>query len=251
MFPVINVGPLSLPAPAMLLILGYLAGSYLVGKKASSFSINSDFLDRVLWIGSISTLLGARLSYIAGSPAAFKGDLLSIFSLNPSLLDPIGGTVIGLAVIFIIVSKEKTDVWTFLDSLTPFLGALLPAFFLSRFASGSGYGLSTNKPWGIYLWGSNRHPVQLYLAIAALALLIIFLIYAPFKNKPSGSTFLLFSATTTGYLLFLSAFQEPTLIFLGGFRTQQMVHWLLLLFTIILLNYRIKPTLTKVQHETE
>jgi len=251
MFPIINLGPISLPGPAFILIIGYLAGSYLLAKKASSFSIDSEIIDRALWIGTISALIGARLSYIAGSPAAFKGNLISIISLNPALLDPTGGLIIGIAAIFIVISKQVIDYWAFLDSLTPFLGALSPAYFLSRFAAGDGYGHSTKMPWGIYLWGSNRHPVQLYLAIAALTILFIILVYAPFKEKPSGTTFLLFSAATSGYLLFLSAFQEPTLIFAGGTRTQQIVYWLLLLFTIILFNHRINSTLTKVQHETE
>lgn len=251
MFPVINIGPLSLPAPAFILIVGFLAGSYLLDKKANSFSMDSEIIDRALWIGTISALLGARLSYIAGSPTAFKGDLISIISLNPALLDPVGGLVIGIAAVILVISRQKTAHWKFLDSLTPFIGALLPAYFLSHFASGDGYGLATDLPWGIYLWGAIRHPVQLYLAIIAVILLIIILVYAPFKNKPSGSTFLLFSAATSSYLLFFTAFQEPAPFLIAGIRPEQIIFWLFLFAAIFLLNYRIQSSPAKVNYETK
>ena len=168
MFPIISLGPLSLPAPAFILIIGYLAGSFLLDKKAKSFSIDSKIIDRALWIGTIFAFIGARLSYIAGFPAAFKGNLISIFSLNPALLDPVGGLLIGIGAVFLVISKQNTNYWAFLDSLTPLLGSLFPAYFLSRFASGNGYGVITDLPWGIHMWGAIRHPVQLYLAIFSL-----------------------------------------------------------------------------------
>ncbi len=249
MFPIISFGPFSLPAPAFILIVGYLAGSFLLDKKASSFSIESEIIDRALWIGTISALLGARISYIAGSPVAFKGNLISIISLNPALLDPIGGLIIGIAAVFFVISKQKPDYWTFLDSLTPFLGSMISAYFLSRFAAGAGYGLITDLPWGIYLWGATRHPVQLYLTAFSLIPLIIILLYAPFKELPSGSTFLLFSIATFGYILFFTAFQEPISILVSGFRIAQIISWLFLLSNILLINYRIRSSPIKEKNE--
>jgi len=250
MFPIISLGPLSLPAPAFILIVGYLAGSFLLNKKASSFSIDSEIIDRALWIGTISALLGARVSYIAGSPAAFKGNLISIISLNPALLDPVGGLIIGIAAVFFVISKQKPDYGTFLDSLTPFLGSMIPAYFLSRFAAGAGYGLITDLPWGIYLWGATRHPVQLYLTAFSLIPLIIIL-YTPFKELPSGSTFLLFLIVTSGYILFFTAFQEPRSILISGFRIGQIISWLFLLSTLLLLNYRIQLSAIKEKNEVK
>ena len=249
MYPVINIGPLTLPTPAFLLIIGYFAGSYLLDKRSSSFSVNSELLDQTLWIGTLSALLGARLSYIAASPAAFKGNILSIFSLNPALLDPVGGFVIGAAAVLLVISRHKTDIWNFLDSFTLFLGGLLPAYFLSRFSSGDGYGLPTDLPWGIYLWGALRHPVQIYLTICAIIILVLALVYAPLKGLPAGSTFLLFTAATSSYLLFFSAFQEPVSASISGFRSIQIVSWLFLLAALVLLNLRIRSTSPKAYHE--
>ena len=51
MFPIIQIGPLSIPAPAFMLLTGFIAGSYLLDKKARSFSVDSEIIDRALWIG--------------------------------------------------------------------------------------------------------------------------------------------------------------------------------------------------------
>ncbi len=249
MFPVINLGLFSIPAPAFILIIGYMVGSFLLDKKAASFSMDSEIIDRALWIGTISALIGARLSFIAGSPSAFKGNFLSVLSLNPALLDPSGGLVIGITAVILVVTRKKTDYWLFLDSLTPFLGALIPAYFLSRFASGNGYGFATTQPWGIYLWGAIRHPVQLYLAFTALLLLALILVYAPIKNPLPGSTFLLFSAATSSYLLFFSAFQVPGTNTLNGIRIDQILYWVILFVTLFLYNTLIKTTPDMVHHE--
>ncbi len=251
MFPVINIGPLSLPTPAFILIIGYLVGSYLLDKKASIFSTDSELIDRALWIGTASALLGARISYIAGFPTAFKGDLISIFSLNPALLDPVGGLIIGCSAAFLVVTKQKIDNWAFLDSLTLFLGALFASYFLSRFSSGDGYGIVTDCPWGIYLWGAVRHPVQLYKAAFALIVLGFVLVFAPSKTKPPGITFLLFSVSTLSYLIFFTHFQESGLPLISGFRIEQVMYWLLLLAALLLLNFRSVTPPTKEQNETQ
>jgi phosphatidylglycerol:prolipoprotein diacylglycerol transferase len=251
MFPVINLGPLSLPAPALLLLIGFMAGIYLAGKKAASYSIDPDLIDRTLWIGTISALIGSRLSYIASSPAAFRGNIKSVISLNPALLDPIGGLVLGIAVIFLILSKQKIDIWRYLDSLTPFLSTVILAYFLSCFASGSGFGTETDLPWGIYLWGAVRHPVQLYLSGFSLLTLLMLQNYGPFKNLPAGSTFLTSASATTIYMLLLTIFQEPGMLLLVGIRQDQFGYWVFLFIMLALLNYRIHSTALKVDYEAE
>ena len=249
MFPIFQIGPLSLPAPAFILLAGFFAGSYLLGRKTNSSLVDSEIIDRALWAGILSGLIGARLSYIAGNPTAFNGDLKSIFSINPSLLDPVGGFLILITFVVLIIIKNKIDPWHFLDSLTPFFGAMLPAFFLSLFASGNGFGTVTDLPWGIYLWGAIRHPVQLYLVLFSLIPLLFILVYTPAKNMPSGSSFLLFSAATFGYLLFCAAFQEPSLPTISGFRTDQILYWFGLLIMLVLINTRFHPRKLKVQNE--
>ena len=219
-------------------------------KKAKAFTIDSELLDKALLIGTISAIFGARFSYIISYPSAFKGDISSIFSLNTALLDPAGGFVIGFISVFLLVSRQKIEFWNFLDSLTPFLGVFIPAYFLSRFASGSGFGLATNLPWGIYLWGTTRHPVQLYLTFLSLIPLAIILLYAPAKKLPSGSTFLIFTIFTSSYILFIAAFQVPNSL-IAGFRFEQIASWIIILISLILLNSRMRTPALKDHYETQ
>jgi phosphatidylglycerol:prolipoprotein diacylglycerol transferase len=177
------------------------------------------------------------------------GDLFSIFSLNPALLDPVGGLLILVTAVILIIIKNKIDPWRYLDSLTPIFGALLPAYFLSLFASGNGFGTVTDLPWGINLWGAIRHPVQLYLLLFSLIPLITVLVYAPIKTIPSGSSFLLFSALTFIYLLFCATFQEPSLPTISGIRIDQILYWSGLLLMLILINIRINGSTLQVQDE--
>jgi len=249
MFPVLSIGPLSLPAPAFILLAGFFLGSYLVEKKARSYSIAPEIIDRVLWIGLLSGIIGARLSFVAASPTAFRGNLLSIISLNPALLDPVGGLLIASATILIFLARKEIDYWVFLDSLTPLLGIIMTAINLSQFAAGKGYGIQTDQPWGVYLWGTVRHPVQLYYFGLSIIVLLIIYFFAPFRNFPPGSSFLFFGSATFGYLLFLSYFQEPVSLAFGSIRSDQLLFWVGFLIFLGLLNYRLEKTQYKAQYE--
>lgn len=236
MFPVLRLGPLSIPAPAFILLFGFFIGNYLAARKAKSFSIDPEIIDNVTWIGLLSGIIGARLSFIAGSPAAFKGNLSSIFSLNPALLDPFGGFVIAVGAAILILSRREIGYWQFLDSLTPFFGTVLASLFFSQFASGNSYGIPSDLPWAIDLWGTMRHPVQIYLFVFSLITLIVLLITAPLIRKPFGSLFLIFGSVTLSYMLFLSYFQSPSGSQVGHFRLDQILYWIGLLIFLTLFN---------------
>jgi len=143
MFPTINLGPLSLPAPELILLISFWLGSIISERQAKRFNVDPLILDKVLWITLLAGIIGARLSYVARSPSAFEGNLLAIFSLNPDLLDPAGGLFISAAVGFLYLSKQQISAKSFLDSLSPFLGVMALALSLSNLASGRGFGTAT------------------------------------------------------------------------------------------------------------
>ena len=236
MFPIINLGPLSMPSAPLILLLAFWAGSALAERKASAVPGRGDAVEKILWSALLAVLIGGRISFIARHPAAFQGALLSIFSLNPALLDPQGGILVSLAVSYYLTAKQGISPLELLDSLVPFFAVMVPAMALARFANGSGFGTATALPWGIEIWGASRHPVQLYYAAAGLAVLA-YTIIRP-ATSASGREFLRFLLLTSGYLTFLSAFQEPAGSLLGGFRVFQLVYWSLFCASI-LINYRI------------
>ena len=251
MFPIINLGPLSIPAPGFILLLGFWLGSVLAERKAKRFKVDPNLLEKVLWICLLAGLIGARLSYIARSPSAFQGNIPSIFSLNPNLLDPVGGILISTAVGFLYISNQRISFWVFLDSLTPFFAVIAITLSLSIFAAGTGFGTSTTLPWGISLWSELRHPVQIYYLIGGLVTLYIILAIKQTDDYQSGFTFLLFISLTSGFQLFFSGFQESASLIADGIRLLQLAYWSILAISLFLFNKRNLPSRTEKSNEPQ
>jgi phosphatidylglycerol:prolipoprotein diacylglycerol transferase len=105
---------------------------------------------------------------------------------------------------------------------------------LANFAAGTGYGTLTDLPWGIELWGGQRHPVQLYFFLSSLAVLILLVIKPGETDRPAGSSFLRYAILTTGYIIFFSAFQDPGTFVISGFRMSQLISWIILVLSIVI-----------------
>ena len=236
MIPVINLGPLSLPAPQLILIIGLWLGASLAERQVKKAGRKSEILFKIIWTAVLAGVLGARLSFVARNPSAFQGQWISIFSLNQSLLDPAGGLMIASVAGYFVALKYRQSSWALLDDLVPFLAVLAPALFLSNFASGSGYGTITDLPWGIDLWGGLRHPVQLYYMVASLVVLILAISRNRLKQQIAGAFMLSFIVLTSGYLTVFSAFQDPAGNLIAGFRVIQLIYWMLFTSSIFTYN---------------
>ena len=233
MFPTINLGIFSLPTPQLILLLGFWLASIISERNSYRYQIDSAVLEKLIWICLLAGVIGARLSYIANSPSAFQGNLISIVSINPNLLDPVGGVLISCAAGFYYLNKNQVPFWSILDALTPFFLTFTMAIDLSNFASGSSFGTATTLPWGIFLWGEFRHPVQLYYLLSE----IIFLVFLlkkdhPEKSKP-GYTFLFFTALLSISRILILGFQATGSVAFQGIRINHLIFWLILALSFI------------------
>lgn len=251
MFPVINLGPLSIPAPGLILLLGFWLGSVLAEQKSKRFKVNRNLVEKVLWVCFLSGLIGSRLSYIARYSSAFQENFLSIFSLNPNLLDPVGGLLISAAVGFVYISHQRISLWAFLDSITPFFALMAIALSLSNFSAGTGFGTSTTLPWGIYLWGELRHPVQIYHLAGGLVALYITSVRIQTNEHQPGFTFLLFVSLTSGFRLFVSGFQETASLVGDGILLPQLTYWTILAISLFQLNKHYLPPQMEKPYESQ
>ena len=236
MLPVLNLGPLSLPVPQFVLLIGFWFGSVLSDRKSKALLDDPGFIDRLLWSSILAGILGARLSYFARNPAAFSGEYLSLFSLNLNLFDPLGGLLIALSVSVYIVSRSKYAPLLVLDSISPFLGIFTTAIHLSKFASGTGFGNLTDLPWAIDLWGGYRHPVQLYYLLGSLLSLSIILILLSKYSYTHGLVFFVFILLTSSYLLFFSRYEASDFLLYAGIRLDQLIYWFGTLISLVFLN---------------
>jgi phosphatidylglycerol---prolipoprotein diacylglyceryl transferase len=240
MFPVIRIGPLSLQAPGLMLLLSLWIGITLVEKSAKAYKVSAEKLSNLILLALVAGILGARIAYIAQFPQVFAGNLLNIFSLNPGLLDITGGIATAIISAFIYGQKKEMHMWKTLDALIPFFGMLAIGLATSNLAAGNAFGMETMLPWGIELWGAVRHPTQIYTMIGALVALN--LIWPPKQNarKEAGVGFLTFIAYTAGYTLLIEAFRGDSTLIWGGIRMGQVVAWIILAVVLWGLEKRLR-----------
>jgi len=158
MMPILNIGPLAIQLPGLLLIVGLYLGLWLAERYSMRYRIQPNALYNIVFIALIFGILGARLFYIFRSPEMFTGNLTSIVSLNYAMLDPFGGIITAAISCLIYGQRKKLPFWSTLDALTPILAVFAIALGTAHFSSGSAFGMATDLPWGIELWGTKRHP---------------------------------------------------------------------------------------------
>ena len=236
MFPIIQIGPLALQAPGLLILISIWVGITLTEKSAKAYKILPDSLSNLIMTALLSGVVGGRIAYVARFPNAFASNPLNLISLNPGLFDLMGGIAAAIIGAVIYGQRKKLSLWNTLDALTPFFGMLAIGLALSNLSSGNGFGGETDLPWGIKLWGLKRHPTQIYEMLAAFVTLN--LIWPPKKDSRSqaGISFVTFVAFTAGYRLFLEAFRGDSTLIFGGIRSTQIVTLAILAVALWLLD---------------
>lgn len=224
MLPVLQVGPLAVQLPGLVLLVGIWLGLNLAERYASKYGVDPALLSNLTLVAILSGLVGSRLVYAARYPSAFSASPLSLFSINPGLLDPLGGVAVGLLAALIYGNRKNMALLPTLDAITPMIAVMAVAFGLAHLASGNAFGTPTSLPLGIDMWGARRHPTQIYETLAALTILAVFWPgRARFTNWKPGAYFLAFTAASALARLFLEAFRADSVLISNGYRAAQLV----------------------------
>ncbi|NUM46212.1 MAG: prolipoprotein diacylglyceryl transferase [Anaerolineales bacterium] len=249
MLPILQLGPLAIQTPGLILLLGLWLGLTLAEKNAHRQNLHPDLIYNLAFTALLAGVIGARLAYAARYPAAFAASPISLISLNPGLLDPVGGVAVALLAAMIFGQRQGLAFWPALDAFTPLFFVLSFAFALSNLASGNAFGTETTLPWGIELWGAKRHPAQLYEALAALGIAILLWpgrgVWARRAEGQgvltSGVLFIRFVALSAASRLFLEAFRGDSVLLPNGWRVAQILAWLVLATSLWGLERRNPP----------
>lgn len=151
-----------------------------------------------------------------------------------------GAIASAAIVLFIYRQRKNLELWSTLDALTPFFALLAIGLGLSHLAAGTSFGKETELPWGIELWNATRHPTQIY---AFLASLITFgLLWLKKQGPRPGILFLTFAALTSLSQLFIEAFRADNPVIANGFKQNQIVAWIVLALTFLLMELRIRQS---------
>jgi len=214
------------PRHLILLLAALWIGLALAEKRAERHNVSKDTLNNVIYCSILGYILGGRILYALTNFSAFARSPLSLFSLNPELFDPFGALIGALLVGFIYSQRQKLRFWSTFDALTPLFATLAIGLSLAHIAAGTAFGSPTDLPWGVDLWGTTRHPSQIYELIASI--LIFGLIWLRKLHSLPGVSFLTFAALTAASRLFLEAFRGDSTLVFGGLRLAQIVAWVVL-----------------------
>ena len=237
MLPVLNIGPLALQVPGLIIIIGIWLGLSLTERLTNS--VKPSILYNLVLFSVLLGILGARIGYILEFRSAFSDNPLNIISLNLDLFNVIAGIGVGLIVAIIYGQKKQLPFWGTLDALTPLFAVFMIALSTSNLASGNAFGSPTNLPWGIDLWGSHRHPTQVYEIILSTFILgFIFALLLKKQNQTDGIIFLVFLASTATARIFTEAFRGDSTLIFTGIRSAQLIAWLILAISLRVLGKR-------------
>lgn len=229
MFPILQIGPLAIQVPGLVLLLGLWLGLSLAERHAPHRGVPPNLLYNLVFVALIAAVVGARLTYVLRYPSIFSSDPLGLISLNPGLLDPWGGLVAGTIAALIYGQRKGLEFYSTLDALTPAFAVISIAIGLSHLASGAAFGTTTELPWGIEIWGARRHPTQIYESLAAaMVLALLWPGRERWRDAPPGTYFLTFVALSALARLFLEAFRGDSLLLPVGLRAAQVVAWVVL-----------------------
>ena len=240
MFPVLQIGPLALQTPGLLILLGIWVGLSVSERFSSRFNIDANHLYNLVLISLLIGIIGARLTYAVQFSSIFLSNPLNIFSLTPTMFNREAGLVVGLIAGFIYAQRKSMPFLSTLDALAPGGSVFMIFYHLANFASGDAFGSPVQLPFAVDLWGQSRHPVQLYELTAALMIAAVIIFRSQRFNKAdiyqAGAYFWTFTALSALARLFFEFFRGDSTTFLGNVHVAQVIAWFILAIALWQLN---------------
>ncbi len=242
MFPLLPIGPLNLSSGGLLLLIGLFIGSTLFERRARArlgTQLAEQAPDVILPV-LIGAAIGGRLIYgllnwdlYASNPGLFLG-------LRIAEMAWIGALPGGLLVGWLWCRWKGFDGLRLADAAA---FGLLPAQVIASLGlllSGEAFGKPTSLPWGITLFGANRHPTQIYLALTALLGYGLLVWLA--RHKPrAGILFVAYVGFQGLTMLLLEPLRGDSLLLPYGIRAAQVLGLGLLLAVLAWLRMQALP----------
>jgi phosphatidylglycerol---prolipoprotein diacylglyceryl transferase len=233
MYPLISIGPLNLNSGGLLTLFALFLASWLFERfarrragKALADHAGDTFLPALL-----GAILGARLWY-----GLLNWDL---YSANPSLFWALRfadlawpGALLGGALAgWLWCAWRRYDAVALADAAALALPLPQALAGLGLLLSGEAFGQASTLPWAIPLFGTMRHPTQIYFVLAALSGFALLRWFARREPAP-GRLAELYLGWQGLTLLFVEALRADSLTLPGGIRAAQMLGLALLLLAL-------------------
>ena len=233
MYPLVQIGPFRLSSGGLVLLLALILGGSVMSRvaRARGGETLARQADNCFYPVLIGATIGARLWYglfnldlYGRNPGLFVALRVSDFAWPGALL---GGALAG----YLWCRWNQFDAFKLADSAALALPIVQALASIGLLLSGEAFGMPTTLPWGVPLFGTIRHPTQIYFALAALMVLGVL---AWFSRRP-----LLVGALAAAYLglnglalLLIEALRADSLVLPGGIRVAQVFGLALMLAAV-------------------
>ncbi|MDR7417765.1 MAG: prolipoprotein diacylglyceryl transferase [Armatimonadota bacterium] len=171
---IIQIGPLAIRWYGVLLAITIGLSMVVAYRYGPRLGIPASVLDGTIVNFAIVALIGARLGYVLSHPSQFR-HLLDVIRIDLGGLTSHGAIAAGLLYLWWAARRYGISIWTFADAF----GWVIPIgnifVRVGNFINGELYGDPTTLPWGVRFATSPdlpRHPLQLYEAVFAVAILL-------------------------------------------------------------------------------
>ncbi|MBB6145521.1 phosphatidylglycerol:prolipoprotein diacylglycerol transferase [Silvibacterium bohemicum] len=199
MYPrLLQLGHIAIPTYGAFTALALIAGLAAAVHFARRLQLDPNKVWSLCLIGTLTTLIGARLLLVLVYFPAFRQHPLWVLGLTNVhdawviALSIAAG--IGAAILYALA--EGLPPLTVFDCLAPAVALAMGIHRIGAFLAGLGYGMPTTLPWSVVytsriaaLWyrtplGIGLHPVQVYDAAASLSILALLLWWLPRRSQP-------------------------------------------------------------------
>jgi phosphatidylglycerol---prolipoprotein diacylglyceryl transferase len=249
-----NVGPLALPTYGILLVLGMLAGLWVVTRQARKAGLASETITDMAVYAIIAGLIGAKVlllivewPYYSRNPR----ELLSLFQSGGVFY---GGLLGAIPVAFWYARRHQLDGWKTADVLAPGVAVGQAVGRIGCFMAGCCYGKPTDVPWAVTFTDlyANRnvgtpldtplHPTQLYESLACF-LIFGFLLWMTPRKRFHGQVVLAYVFLYAVARFVIEIWRGDAVrgfVFGGRLSTSQLIALLMALAAALVLPYLVR-----------
>lgn len=174
MYPVIPIGPLSLPTAPFFALLAIWLGLGVLARAGRELRLDPDQLWNFGLLSLGAGFIVARLWHVVQFWAIYRIEPLLILSPRPGAFSFWPGLLAGIVAGYAFLIWKRLDPVRVGAALAPSLLVAGAVLEVSGFLTSATVGLPSDLPWAIAVFGESRHPVGLYraLGMAVLAMLL-------------------------------------------------------------------------------
>jgi phosphatidylglycerol:prolipoprotein diacylglycerol transferase len=193
---IFSTGSFNLYTLGFLVAIGVFLEIFIIWRRLKDLGLKEERILDFLMISLLLGLLFSRLLFIMQNFHQFGLVLVRWVEFIRFPGFSFWGWVLGLMIsLSWFTKKEKWEFWRVADETVFGILPFLILFQIGSFLDGSGFGRTTNMPWGMYFPGTllKRHPLSLFSAIFLFAIWYFLLkierhwrIWDWYKNKEGG-----------------------------------------------------------------